>query len=66
VNGQDGYAVFTVEESGGKTITERRDVKLGNIYGNRIAVIEGLQEGEKVITMGAQQVRSGQEVNIIK
>ncbi|GJM16019.1 MAG: hemolysin secretion protein D [Thermodesulfobacteriota bacterium] len=66
VSAQDGYAVFTVKEKEGKTTTERKDVKLGNIYGNRIAVIEGLQQGEKVITMGAQQVRNGQEVTIIK
>lgn len=65
VNSQDGYAVFTVNERDGRTITERKDVKLGNIYGNRIAVIEGLSQGEKVITMGAQNVRSGQEVSII-
>lgn len=66
VNAQDGYAVFTIDESQGKTITERRDVTLGNIYGNRIAVVEGLNEGEKVITMGAQNVRNGQEVSVIQ
>ena len=65
VNSQDGYAVFTVEESDGKTRTLRKDVKLGSVYGNKIAIIEGLQQGEQVITMGAQQVRSGQEVSII-
>jgi len=66
VNAQDGYAVFTINESNGDTITERRDVTLGNIYGNRIAVMEGLTEGEKVITMGAQNVRNGQKVTIIQ
>ncbi|MEE9176660.1 MAG: efflux RND transporter periplasmic adaptor subunit [Thermodesulfobacteriota bacterium] len=65
VNSQDGYAVFTVEESDGKTRTLRKDVKLGSVYGNRIAIIEGLQQGEQVITIGAQQVRSGKEVSII-
>lgn len=65
VNSQDEYAVFTIKESKGKTRTERRDVKLGSIYGNRIAVLEGLNQGEKVITMGAQIVRDGQEVSII-
>jgi len=65
-NAQDGYAVFTINESKGKTITERRDVTLGNIYGNRIAVLEGLSEGEKVITMGAQNVRNAQEVSVIQ
>ena len=66
VNTQDGYAVFTINESDGGTITERRDVTLGNIYGNRIAVMKGLAEGEKVITMGAQNVRDGQKVTIIQ
>ena len=65
VNSQDGYAVFTVEEDDGKTRTLRKDVQLGSVYGNRIAIIEGIGEGEQVITMGAQQVRSGQEVSII-
>jgi len=65
VNSQDGYAVFTVEESDGKTRTFRKDVKLGSVYGNKIAIIEGLHEGEQVITIGAQQVRSGEEVSII-
>ena len=65
VNSQDGYAVFTVEESDGKTRTLRKDVKLGSVYGNKIAIIEGLHEGEQVITIGAQQVRSGEEVSII-
>ena len=66
VNNQSGYAVFTIKESESKTITKRRDVKLGNIYGNTIAVIEGLNVGEQVITIGAQQLRSGQEVSIVK
>lgn len=66
VNSQDGYAVFTLDETESKTVTERRDVKLGNIYGNRIAVLEGLSEGDQLITMGAQNVRSGQQVSIIK
>jgi len=66
VNAQEGYAVFTIEESDGKIMTQRKDVTLGNIYGNRIAVIEGLKEGEKIITMGAQLVRNGQEVSVIQ
>ena len=65
VNSQSGYAVFTINESKDKTLTERKDVKLGSIFGNRIAVLEGLKEGERVITMGAQIVRDGQQVKII-
>lgn len=65
VNTQEGYAVFTIKESEDKTHTERRDVRLGSIFGNRVAVLEGLKDGEKVVTMGAQIVRDGQQVNII-
>ena len=65
VNPQDGYAVYTINESDGKVYTQRRDIKLGSIYGNRIAVLEGLDVGEKIVTMGAQNIRDGQEVNII-
>lgn len=66
VNSQDGYAVFVIDETQSKTVVKRTDVELGNIYGNRIAVIKGLKEGDQVITMGAQNVRSRQEVSIIK
>jgi RND family efflux transporter MFP subunit len=66
VSTQGGYAVFTIKDRDGSTYTEQRDVTLGNIYGNRIAVIEGLQTGDQVITMGAQNIRNGQEVDIIQ
>lgn len=66
VNSQDGYAVFIIDDTEGKTLTERRDVQLGNIYGNRIAVLDGLSESDQVVTMGAQNVRNREEVSIIK
>ena len=66
INSQDGYAVFTIDGTENKKVVERRDVKLGNINGNRIAVLEGLSEGDQVVTMGAQNVRNGQQVSIIK
>lgn len=66
VNSRGGYAVFTIEESEGKTKTLRKDITLGSIYGNRIAVTQGLEEGENVITSGAQIVRNDQVVRIIK
>lgn len=65
-NSGEGYAVFTVGESGGKTTARLKDVVLGNIYGSRIAVLEGLQSGDRVVTMGAQLIRDGQEVSVIK
>lgn len=66
VNRRDGYAVFSVEERGGKTVARRKDVELGSVFGNRIAVTSGLEEGERIVTTGAQIIRDKEVVNIIK
>lgn len=66
VNSRDGYAVFTVEEREGKTVARRKDVELGGVFGNRIAVISGLKQGERIVTSGAQIIRNGELVSIIK
>jgi cobalt-zinc-cadmium efflux system membrane fusion protein len=36
---------------------QRREVKLGNEYGEKIAVFEGLKAGERVVTQGALQLK---------
>ncbi|HEX5691974.1 MAG TPA: efflux RND transporter periplasmic adaptor subunit, partial [Roseiflexaceae bacterium] len=54
-NQAEQYAVFVVEERGGKQIARVRNVKLGEALGNTIVVLEGLSAGERVITTGATQ-----------
>ena len=61
----DNYAVFIVEEQGGKQTARIRNVKLGEAYGNTVAVTEGLKPGERVITTGATLMVDGQRVQII-
>ena len=41
----NGYAVFVVTEEGGRQIARLRDVKLGESYGNTVAVTDGVQAG---------------------
>lgn len=36
---------------------ERREVTLGDEYGDRVAVLSGLNKGERVVTQGAYQIR---------
>lgn len=36
---------------------ERREVTLGDEYGNQVAVLEGLKSGERVVTQGALQLK---------
>ena len=66
-SGSDGgeFAVFIVEEKDGKSVARKKDVRLGSVYGNSVAVAEGLAGGENVVVMGAQLVRDGEQVRII-
>lgn len=61
--GGDGYAVFVVEEAPGGLIARTRPVRLGGLVGNRIAIIEGLAAGERVVVRGATIVTDGERVN---
>jgi len=64
-NNADGYQVFVLEEQGERQIVRLRDVKLGQSYGNTVAVTEGLKEGERVITTGGTMVNDGDQVKVI-
>jgi membrane fusion protein, heavy metal efflux system len=36
---------------------ERREVTVGDEYGDKVAVLTGIEEGERVVTQGAYQIR---------
>lgn len=61
----DSYAVNVVTEQGGKQIARQRLVKLGEAYGNMIAVTEGVSLGERVIVSGSAMVVDGEQVRVI-
>jgi RND family efflux transporter MFP subunit len=64
-NPQD-YALFVVDEKGGKQIARLRDnIELGEVYGNMITVTKGVRVGDPVIVTGATLVADGQPVRII-
>ena len=61
-----GYALFVVEEKGGKQIARLRDnIELGEVYGNMITITKGVKIGEPVIVTGATLVADGQRVSIV-
>lgn len=60
-----GYTVFVAQEQDGKQVARRRHVKLGNAFGNMVAVLEGIKLGERVITTGTTLVVDGAPVHII-
>jgi multidrug efflux system membrane fusion protein len=63
--GSPAYAVFVVEDEGGKALARRREVVLGDVLGNRIVVREGLRSGERVIVSGATLAVDGQPVRVV-
>jgi RND family efflux transporter MFP subunit len=60
-----GYAVFVVEGQSGKEIAHLRHVKVGTVYGDMIAVPEGVRGGDRVITTGTTLLVDGDQVRVI-
>ena len=63
--GGAAYRVFVVEEQAGKPVSKARDVQLGPAVGDRIAVLQGLRAGERVVITGASMVHDGEAVEIV-
>jgi len=61
----NGYAVIVVVQEGGREVARLRDVKLGESFGNAVAVAEGLKQGDRVIVTGGTMVNDGGEVKVI-
>jgi multidrug efflux system membrane fusion protein len=60
-----GYAVYVVRDSAGAAVARLRPVTLGDVSGNRIAVRQGLRQGERVIVRGATIVADGQALQVM-
>src|SRR4029450_6624329 len=61
----NSYAVIVVTEEGGRLLARLRDVKLGESFGNTVAVAEGLKPGDRVIITGGTMVNDGDQVKVI-
>ncbi|HEU4714933.1 MAG TPA: efflux RND transporter periplasmic adaptor subunit [Pyrinomonadaceae bacterium] len=61
----NGYAVIVVTEENGRQLARVRDVKLGESFGNAVAVAEGLKAGDRVIVTGGTMVNDGDQVKVI-
>lgn len=61
----DEYALFVIEDQGGKPRGRLRSVMLGDAYGNRVAVKNGVSVGDRVITSGGGRLVDGEPVQVI-
>jgi membrane fusion protein, multidrug efflux system len=62
---EDGYVVYVAVERDGAPFAELREVVPGATQRNRVVVEQGLRPGERVITVGQQQVSSGDRLRIV-
>jgi RND family efflux transporter MFP subunit len=60
-----GYAVFVIDAQDGREIARLRHVKVGAVYGDMIAVPEGVRVGERVISTGTTLLGDGDQVRVI-
>jgi multidrug efflux pump subunit AcrA (membrane-fusion protein) len=63
--GADRFGVLVVDGAGAQTHATLRQVELGDVVGNRVAVTRGLTPGERVITTGASMVVDGERIEIL-
>lgn len=60
-----GDFAFVVEDNDqGQKVVKRRSVRSGDALNDRVAVLEGLEVGETVVSKGLLRLRSGQAVKI--
>lgn len=58
------FVFVVVENDDGELIVNRRTVQTGNTREGRVAVSNGLEEGEQVVSKGLLRLRAGQRVEI--
>ena len=60
----DHFAVMVAQERAGRLVANLRKVQLGTTHDNSISV-EGLQPGERVVSVGAQLLKDGDPIRAI-
>lgn len=56
-----GQYVMTVNEQG---VVVQKYITLGDVVGTNYVVVSGLNEGDRVVTIGQQKLQNGQPVNV--
>lgn len=60
----DGFAVYVIEETGSGSVARRRPVELGPRESDRVLVESGLEAGDRLVTVGQQQLADGDRVRL--
>ncbi|MDP2498861.1 MAG: efflux RND transporter periplasmic adaptor subunit [Candidatus Palauibacterales bacterium] len=60
----DGFAVYVIEETEAGSVARRRAVQLGPRESDRVLVESGLEAGDRLVTVGQQQLADGDRVRL--
>jgi len=60
----EGTFVYIVENSGGTMIAKKQPVKIGKVNGNDAEVLDGLKAGDKIITIGYEDLNNGDAISL--
>lgn len=60
-----GFGVYRVENREGKTYALTQSIEIGSTYGNAIEVTKGLSKGQRIVILGGELLRSGQEIRVL-
>ena len=60
----DHFAVMVAQERAGRLVANLRKIQLGTTHDNSVAV-EGVQPGERVVSVGAQLLKDGDPIQVI-
>jgi RND family efflux transporter MFP subunit len=63
-NSEEGQYVMLAQNKGVKMIATRRVIKTGKTSGNIVEVVSGLMKGDKLITIGYQDLNEGDEIKL--
>ncbi len=59
-----GSFVFIVESSGSNTIAHKQPVTIGKVYNGTAEILSGLKAGDKIITVGYDDLNNGDAISL--
>lgn len=58
----NGSYIYVAKDEGGNMIASRREITVGKIYNGSAEILSGLTVGDKIITVGYQDISEGQKI----
>ena len=59
---EKGKYVYVLANENGKKVARKKPVQIGQIYGEKIEIREGVGDGDRLISQGFQDLYEGQPV----